>query len=146
MRKEIRGALLFYGLLALCVGLCSCAAIQSGDARAEFGVQYVTFKFIADADAHEMDERRQRVAEIAGEAKSLFDKKALPIAEIERLVRERIDWSKLDNADTLLANQLINLVAAEIQHRLDNGLIKEDVYVTASMVLGWIEEAALSSG
>lgn len=134
----------FIGLCLSFVVLSGCSVLDNYAASSKLVVQYATLKFVMnEVDGVERSERAAAILSIAEEGRVFFDARSLPVIEIERLLRERIDWSSLDVADTLLVNALIDRIALDVRQSVTLG---DDVYVTGSKVLGWVVEGVRLSG
>ena len=115
--------------LLLVMALAACASFPSSGS-AELVTQVATIKFINGGEIPVL--RARAVVAIAKEGKRLFDNERLPVSEIETLIRNRIKWDELNVEDALLANALIDRVAAEIQKHSG----PEDQRVSGSTALG----------
>lgn len=142
-RKKVRPMkklFLILMLLPVFSMVSGCASFSQSDS-AEVVVQYATIKFI-NKDADPIT-RAHKVIDIATEARTYFDSETLPIAQVESLIREKIDWAKLDLADKILVDALIDKVMDEVEGA---GSIPEDKRVSGSKVLGWIIDGARLAG
>lgn len=128
-------------LLSLLVGagsLSGCAWLSENEGSARLLTTYATLKVI-DGDAARAD----RVEEIALEVATYAG--ADPDVSVDALiarVRGLIDWSDLDEADTLLVNALLVEVSIRLKEKLGDGLIPEDARITVQTLAGWVIEAA----
>jgi hypothetical protein len=130
--------------LALSVVLTGCAAINNGSPAAKTAIQAATLKVIGgDPD------RAQRVHELAGEVPALMDGAAgdaTTMDAVEKRVREEIQWQYLDQAEQLVASNLVDAVRAEIEARIEGGSLDPDDRVAVRTVMQWIRKAAAMAG
>lgn len=131
-------------LIGLAVALAPGCAILEGEGSAgeEFAVrsaiQLATVKVI-DGDP----ERAERVQKIAGEARALVsDDHEAALERIEAEVRDEIQWNRLSPTEEQVASDLIELVRAELEARIGEGVLQPDDRVAVRTVLDWIIEAA----
>jgi hypothetical protein len=105
---------------------------------AKSAIQYATIKAIEGKS-----ERAKRVVSITADLDSLVDGNTqASVDKVEQLVRDEVRWDKLDTADTLLVNNLINGVKVQLQKRIDEGVLDKDERVAVRTVLTWVREAA----
>ncbi len=134
--------------------LSGCAAvtefIDDNESTAQFAVEYTTIKVI-DGDA----DRAARVIEIASQVQRYAGEDlAATVDGLIELARDEIRWDKLDEADTRLANYLLNAIAEELKDRLtcstdDSGekvcgddVIPAELRVTVDKLATWVINAA----
>lgn len=130
-------------LILTFAGLVGCASFDNLQSTG-LVVQYATLKFVGKAEPGKRIIRAQKIIKHASQAKVLFDQDKLPIEQIEELVRRRIDWTKLDPADTLLLDALIKTVVIEVNQ--NTGRTKPGELTTGSAVLDWIIKGAQLAG
>lgn len=140
--KDVKKALLFVIAWALCVGtvgyLAGCATLKAGDPGPKLAIGYATLKYIGEDVP-----RAKRVVTAVDRAEALLDRNiAVAVPEIEKAVREQIDFSKLDPADRLLLNMLFDSVRVELEVRLGTGALNPEQLVKVRLVLGWVRDAA----
>jgi len=115
-----------------------CAAIQEGDPAAKTAVQYATLKYI-DGDP----DRAARVTELASKTQSyVSDDATSGLDEVEKRIRKEIDWNKLESADALVVSNLIDVVRAEIEARIEDKQLDPKDRVAVKNVLSWVEQSA----
>jgi hypothetical protein len=134
---------LFKKLVAI-LGMCSlfgCASMGTDEGQtavARIGVQYATLKVInGDID------RAEAVLDVVNAAIALAEGGDLvPIDLLESQIRAVIPWDGLDDADKQLVNLLILQVRAELEVRVDDGLIDAEKVAQVLEVLKWVRDAA----
>lgn len=126
--------------LALLFSLVGCSSLSQSP-NGELLVTYATSKFISRSSSP--SKRAERVIEIANSAISFLDKDKMPINQVETLILNKIDWSKLDASDRLLIEALITRVKSEI---VNSNTLDQETVVSASKVLGWIVKGAKIAG
>lgn len=115
-----------------------CAWIEENPATAYMAVSYATEKVI-EGDV----ERAQRVEQIALEVERASSGDAVATIDLLiELIRDEIDWTKLDSADTRLVNYLLLTLSDELKERYGDGLIPEDARLTVQQIAGWVIETA----
>lgn len=82
-----------------------------------------------------------RIVAVAEQALEVASTEGVLIAVVQEAVKESIDWASLSPADTLLANELINLVAEDLNDRVDSGVLEGESMLTARRVLEAVIEA-----
>lgn len=107
-------------------------------AIARIGVQYATLKVInGKAD------RAEAVLDVVNAAIAIAEGGDLvPIDLLESQIRAVIPWDGLDDADKQLVNLLILQVKAELETRVDDGLIDAEKVAGVLEVLKWVRDAA----
>ncbi len=121
-------------LLAFVLG--GCASLTTQPEAAKLVVQYATLKYVGDSP-----ERAGRVISVVTAADAVAAQGAGTLDAFEAV----IPWDALEPADRLLARNLVAILRAEIEERLDLGgtaPLAEHV----SVVLGWVREAAEIAG
>ena len=130
--RPLLAALIF--ALALMTG---CATTGGQDVAARIGVQYATPKII-DGDAA----RAQSVVDVTSQAISLAAGGVVDLDVLEAQVREAIPWDDMDLADRQLVELLLLQVRAELDQRVDEGLVEADRVASSVEVLQWVHDAA----
>lgn len=124
--------------MILALSLLGCATLRSGDPGPKLAVQYATLKYIGQDIP-----RAHRVADAVVRAEALLDGNiAVAIPELEAVIRDKIDISKLDAADRLLLDTLFTVVRDELQARLGDGALNPEQLVEVRLVLAWVKAAA----
>lgn len=126
----------FVALLAA-LGAAGCSTPTQTN-LAKLTVQYAVIK-VCDRNP----EYAPRVVEIATQIEALAGgETANTVDLLLSLVRAKIDFSKLDAADKLLVNALIDQVGIELKVRLGTTTFDAGKLLLVSEVAGWIREAA----
>lgn len=125
------------GISAL-MGCASMGTDEGQTAVARIGVQYATLKVI-----NGKVERAEAVLDVVNAAIALAEGgEILPIDLLESQMRAVIPWDGLDDADKQLVNLLILQVRAELEVRVDDGLIDSEKVAKVLEVLEWVRDAA----
>lgn len=131
-------------LTMLVLSLLSGCAVLSGDGTKgqEFAVrssiQLATVRVI-DGDT----DRADRVVTVATQARELVSgDTTAALDDVEDAVRDEIRWDRLTPVESQVASDLIELVRAEIEARIGDGVLKGDDRVAVRNVLDWIIDAA----
>lgn len=133
------------GLVVLVLSLAfmsGCAGMLKGekDVLTDTGIAYATLKFIDRSS--DPTKRAGEVFSIIDEVLSLdFEDVSVLARELETAVRDRVDWSSLDDAEILLVDSLISLVRAELEERIDT-YQAPDALLSVRQVLETIRDAA----
>ena len=105
---------------------------------AKLAVQYAVVKVVEKNPAY-----GPRVVVIAQEVrKAAGGETADTVDLVLTLVKAKIQWDKLDAADTLLVNALIDQVGIELKARLGDAKFDPDKLLVIAEVATWIEQAA----
>lgn len=126
----------FIGLLVV-----GCTVLENSPVTARLTVSYATLKVIENAPTEQQQARRERIHDIASDAKTIVSGEAVTIALLEAAIRERIDTSKLSPADAFLANALIETVMQELLTRVGTGMLDQTQVIAVNTVLDWVIEA-----
>lgn len=138
MKKILTLIALFGVLICQPVIQTGCSTIGSQPTLTRLAVQYATVKVLENNPG-----RAQRVIEIATFIEdNAGSSTATSVAILTTLVREQIDWTKLDAADTILVNALIDMVATELTARLGSGPLSPEQALVVKEVASWIKQAA----
>jgi len=140
--NEAKKALMFVFMWAFFVvslsSMVGCATLKSGDPGPKLAVGYATLKYIGEDVP-----RAHRVVDAVDRAEALLDGNiAVAVPEIEKAIRQQIDFTKLDAADRLLLNTLFDTVRVELEVRLGTGALNPEQLVQVRVVLGWVKSAA----
>ena len=132
--------------ILMTLALTGCASFDATSAGARTAIEAATLKYI-DGDP----ERAQRVYEITSDLVGVADSgDEQPIRQtldaIEERARDRIEWSRLDDAEALVIHRLIDAARAEIEARIDNGSVDESERAAIRTVLRWVRDIARLSG
>jgi membrane peptidoglycan carboxypeptidase len=96
-------------------------------------IQYAVLKVVGDNP-----EKAQRVSKVAHDAKTFLNGDGVTLAALQAAVHDKIDWTKLDAADTLLVNALLAEVDRQLQINLGAGVLNPEALVQVNAVLDWI--------
>lgn len=127
-------------VITLALFIAGCASIQSGNTAAKLAVQVAVMKVI-EAD----DNRAEKAAEIVSavdQAKVWLDMDGVTLTDLKAAALRRLHERNLAPSDMLLATALVDIVAAELDVRIGQGVLSPDKKVTVNTLLGWVTEAA----
>jgi len=128
--------------LAALVAVAGCASLKDSSPAAKTAIQVATTKVIG-----EDGERAQRVHTIAGGVLEAVDGESrATMDQLESRVRAEIRWGRLDQAEKLVASNLVDAVRAEIETRIQGGSLDPGDRVAVRNVMTWIREAAAMAG
>lgn len=125
-----------YAAILVLVFLVGCSVLDQHQAGAKLAIQFATLKYIDGSD-----DKRERVLEVVTNARELAAT-ATTLDALHQAVRESINWDRLDDADKLLASNLLDLIRDELKARFDSELLDPDQIVAVNRALDWIQEAA----
>jgi hypothetical protein len=109
---------------------------------AKLVVQYAVLK-VADKNP----QKAAKVADIAKEVRALAGSEGFNTVDLlVAAIRAKVDFSKLDAADTLLANALIDTVSAELKSRVGSEPLADGALLKVNEVAAWIIDAAALAG
>ena len=137
MEKSVRFAFLLASMLGGFTLGASCAWLDTNTGAAKLTVQYATIKVIG----HDAG-KAKRVTAIAQEVRRIAESD--PHLTVDRLIEaivDHIDWDKLDAADKMLINALINELARELAVRIPANNIAE-LRLTVDHIATWVVSAA----
>lgn len=124
------------------LSFAGCSSTATGKPAAKLVVQYAVLKVVANNQ-----EKAARVVEIAKEVQAVAGNDGFnTVSLLMTVVRTKIDYSKLDAADTLLANLLIETVEAELSERVGAGVIPEGSVFKVKEVASWVIDGAALAG
>jgi len=134
-------------ILALVIGLgafSGCASTPSAQQKvvAKLAVQYAVLK-VADknpAKAAKIEEIAKDVQAVAG------GEGANTVDLLMSIARGKVATLKLDAADKVLADALLEMVGAELKARLGEGVLSTDKLLVVGEVAGWIVDASKLAG
>src|SRR5690606_22320719 len=122
------------------VVLSGCASFGTSGATEKLIVQAATMKFIESSD--DRAGKAARIVKAAAQARVWLDADGVTVADLHGAMIERIAGADLDPSDKLLAAALVDVVVAEINVRIGEGIISPDKRATVNAVLAWVEQAA----
>ena len=127
-------------LAVVILALAGCASFSGSSATEKLIVQTATMKFIEAGD-----DRAARAAKIRAavdQARVWLDTDGVTLADLHAAIMGRLASANLEPSDMLLASALVDVVVAELNARIGDGILDEDKRVRVNAVLGWIAEAA----
>lgn len=135
MKKLISGVLLSVFLLS------GCASMGPNSPTVDLATKIATWKVIEKAENPE--EKAVRVAAVADAALEYVSGEKVLVQVAVDAVKAQIDWDSMTRSDRLLAEELINYVAAEISARTDTGTLDGEALTSARRILTSVKTAAL---
>lgn len=130
-------------IAAIAVVLSGCAGLGLSGATEKLIVQAATMKFIESGDAPaERSAKAARIARAADQARIWLDTDDVTVADLQSAMLERIRSADLEPSDKVLASALVEVVVAELNIRIGEGIISPDKRATVNAVLAWVEQAA----
>lgn len=116
-----------------------CTSTGRADSKliAQIGVSFAVGKVIENNPAY-----APRIAEIAAHVVEIAGQQSTSVPLVIQAARDAIDWEKLSPADTTLAKTLLLAVEVELQRRVSDGVLPEEMALAVAEVAGWIERAA----
>lgn len=105
---------------------------------AKLAVQYAVLKV---TDNH--PEKAARIVSIAKEVQALAGSDGANTVDLlMSVIKAKVDYSKLDAADTLLANALIDTIGEQLKERVGAGTLSSDKLPIVAEVAKWVIEGA----
>ncbi len=118
--------------------LAGCAWLSEGNTDVKLVTQYAVLK-VAENDPA----KAQRIEEIALEVQRYATGEALlTVDALIVAIRAEIRWDRLDAADALLVNALLDRLRTELVERLGADVLPEDLRLAVDVLCEWIVEAA----
>lgn len=117
-----------------------CASLTGTSASEKLIVQVATMKFIEAGD--DRAEKAAKIVSAAAQARVWLDTDGVSIADLQSAMMARINTADLEPSDKLLAAALVEVVAAELNVRIGEGVIAPEKKATVNAVLAWVEQAA----
>jgi len=132
-------ALAFAAIIA--TGCAVVETLEESPMAAELITNQITLRFIAGADdpVARAAALRDTLADLRIEVSS---PELYSLADIEGVVRDRINWSKYSMADQELLNYGLTTARVAIQDLVGKGVIQIDQRETLETLLRWIDQAA----
>src|SRR5690606_15796584 len=87
-------------------------------------------------------ERADRIARAAEQARVWLDVDGVSLADLQLAMLARINAADIEPSDKLLASALVEVVTAELNVRIGEGIISPEKKATVNTVLAWVEQAA----
>jgi hypothetical protein len=117
---------------------CSSNPTARDEALIGITVQYATAKYIEDRP-----ESRENIVRVATAAKALVGGDAsATLLTLQEFVGGELAKIELSPADRVLANALVNLIVAELQAKVGEGLLEPDQRVRVANILDLVIAAA----
>lgn len=126
-------------IAALAAVLSGCASF-SGSTTEKLIVQAATMKVVesgADRAA-----KAAKIVAAAEAAQTWIDTDGVTLADLRASMVQRIAAADIEASDKMLATALVDVVVAELNARVGEGLISPEKKVTVNTVLGWVVQAA----
>lgn len=117
--------------------LAGCATNGAGE---KLVVQAATMKFVESSDDRAAN--AARIVRASAQARVWLDTDGVTIADLHAAMVERIALADLEPSDKLLAVALVDMVVAELDVRIGDGIISPEKRATVNAVLAWVEQAA----
>lgn len=129
-------------ILALVIGLVAFSGCASTTGQqniaAKFAVQYAVLKVSENSPA-----KAARIVAIAKEVKAIAGQDGADTVDLLMvIIRSKVDFSKLDAADTLLANALIETIGEQLKERLGSGKLPIEKLPAVAQLADWVIETA----
>ena len=121
--------------------LVGCATFEKHETTAKLVTQYATIKYIEQIPEADKIERKARIVAVATDAKALASGDTT-LTALQTAVNEQLDKAGLSPADRLLANGLVEIIVAELQARIGEGVLSPEQRVQVVEVLDWVIQAA----
>lgn len=133
--------------LLLALTLTGCASVNSffkeNSTTAQVTVQYATLKVIERSDKINRDDVLEKVRL----ARDLITQDTeVTFRQLSAKVREAINWDRLDDADQILLDAVLQEAETRLQERIGEGVLDEDSKTTLVTLFNWIEQAASLAG
>lgn len=120
------------------LAVAACATLTDDNFQAKLATQYATIK-IVNGDPDKAD----RIVEIASEIQRYASGETLLTVDLLVFaIKDQIQWNKLDVADTLLVNALLDQLRTELVARLGADALPGDVRLAVDVVAAWVISAA----
>jgi hypothetical protein len=117
---------------ALLLAACSSNPSPRDEAIIGLSVQYATAKYI-----EKRPQSRENIVRIANAAKAIVGSEdaSVTLQTLQEVVDGELDKLSLSPADRVLANGLVQLIVAELQAKVGDGLIPEDQRIRVAHIL-----------
>jgi hypothetical protein len=132
-------------ILAACVTsitLAACAALQENKATAQLVIQYATVKLLEETPEAKRADRQAEIIRIATDLRSLAGNDGVTLLFLRERLNQELQKHVHSPADLLAINGLVNIASAEIEKRIQGGLLDPDEVVQVREVLQWVIDAA----
>lgn len=128
----------------LAVGLAIISACSSAPDRPlvaeRLVVQAATMKVIENAGRPA--EKAERIVKAVELAKTLLLDTSVTVDVLRSALLKRVNEQGLPLSEKVLAIEVINVVSAEVESRVGQGLLSPDAIVSINTVLSWVESTA----
>lgn len=122
---------------------CASLGTQSDQAAEQLVIEYATVKVVnTGTTVAEKQAKAARIIAIATQAQTVLGSPSVTIALLQAAVTSQIGALKLDAADQMLADALVQAVVAEISDKVGSGVLNPVQVVTVNTVLGWVVQGA----
>lgn len=125
----------------LMIVLSSCASFERHEPSARLVTQYAVLKYAERLPVESRNVRVDRIRAIAAEVKALASGET-SLALLQLAVSSQLDKAQLSPADRLLADGLVQIISAELQRRIGEGVLSGDQRVQVVTVMEWVIAAA----
>lgn len=133
-----RLAALYFAFLLL-VG-CATDQFTRHETTAKLVTQYAVLKYAENIPDDQRTARVERIRTIATDVKALASGDTTLVA-LHDVVNQQLDKAGLSAADRLLANGLVDVIVAELQARIGDGVLSPEQRVQVVAVLDWVIQA-----
>lgn len=121
--------------------VAGCATFEQHETSAKLVTQYATLKYIEQIPTDQKAERKARIVAVATDVKALASGEST-LSALQAAVNQQLDKAGLSPADRLLANGLVEILVAEIQIRVGEGVLSPEQRVQVVEVIDWVLQAA----
>lgn len=130
-------------LLALALAGCASLGTTADQAVEKLVVESATLKVVnSGATTAAKQAKAARIIAIATQAQTVLGSPSATITLIQTAVEVQIASLKLDAADQLLADMLVQAVVAEVSDKVGAGVLNPNQIVTVNTVLSWVVAGA----
>lgn len=137
---------IYLGLMAVvAVMFAGCASLGTATQQTaeQLVVEYATLKVIGTGSTTaDRQAKAAQILTIATAAKADFADPAATLATVTAQVAARIATLKLQPADQLVANALVQVVSDELAAKIGAGVLDPAKVASVNTVLGWVIEAS----
>lgn len=142
--KSLLVAALVCCLSASCSFLTvGCTTLPEGDKA--LIVHYAIAKAVGEVVKKD-PARAERIVAIAGAVRQLAgNEQVSSVAMLDAFIRSKIDWSKLDAADQVMVNLLLERIKQRLEAKIGADPITGAKLLVVAEIAGWIEDAARAS-
>lgn len=121
----------------LLIVLSGCATFEKHEPTARLVTQYAVLKYAERLPEESRATRIERIKSIAAEVKALTSGET-SLSLLQLAVSAQLDKAGLSPADRLLADGLVQIIGAELQQRIGDGVLSPEQLVQVSEVMDWI--------